>query len=249
MTSTRSDPVYRPENVSLFETIYGKNLISLGGFPAVELLFSGLTITGKKALDLGFGLGGVAFYLAQSYQMQVYGIEVHSWMAQYALEHAPQESAHLLTFDVYNEQGEIPFETQSFDIVYSKGVLNHVHDKETLFHKVNNMLKPSGLFVIADWIFLEPHLDLAEPLVHETKETYSHILTKTGFGDIHFRDDSKAFHSYVKDLLENLIIHQKTIEQTFGLDVYATVLNQQQKLLQDIEAKRKFAMRIIAKKK
>jgi len=46
------DP-YQPSSVPMFETIYGKNLISLGGHSAIENMFLGLELTGLKALDLG----------------------------------------------------------------------------------------------------------------------------------------------------------------------------------------------------
>ena len=64
------DP-YQPDSVPLFEAIYGKNLISLGGEASIDSMFSDLNIKGLKSLDLGFGLGGVAFYLAEKYQMNI----------------------------------------------------------------------------------------------------------------------------------------------------------------------------------
>jgi len=50
------DP-YQPDNIALFEAIYGKYLISLGGLPAIDNMFNDIEITGLKALDLGFGVG------------------------------------------------------------------------------------------------------------------------------------------------------------------------------------------------
>ena len=166
------DPSYRLENVPLYEAIYGKNLISLGGLDAIKNMFSDLNIKGLTALDLGFGLGGVAFYLAKSHAMKVTGIEVHPWMANYAQAHTPKDIAHLLKFEVYNEAGKMPFKAASFDIVYSKGVLNHVRNKEILFDKVNALLKPTGLFVIADWIHPQATQDPAGFLVNETQGSY-----------------------------------------------------------------------------
>lgn len=147
--SNEADP-YRPENIVLFETIYGKNLISLGGSDAIDNMFSGLEVRGLKALDIGFGLGGVSFYLAEKYQMMFSGIEIYPWMVQHAKNHAPKNLLHILEFDTYNPQGELPYNPETFVIVYSKGVLNHISDKEKLFHQVNSVLKTGGSFVIAD---------------------------------------------------------------------------------------------------
>ena len=170
-TSLDFDP-YQPNSVPLFEAIYGKSLISLGGLAAIDNMFSGHNIRGLKALDLGFGLGGVAFYLAEKYDMNVAGIEVHPWMVQYAKDHAPKSLAPTLEFNTYNATGELPYKPETFDLVYSKGVLNHVADKDSLFHQVNTVLKPGGLFVIADWIFPPMTADSSAPLVCETKESY-----------------------------------------------------------------------------
>lgn len=243
-----SDSIYTPENVPLYEAIYGKNLISLGSLAAINNMFSDLDLRGLKLLDIGFGLGGVAFYLSKKYQIEVAGVEVHAWMAEYAEHHAPKKIAHLLKFAVYNQEGKLPFDAASFDLVYSKGVLNHVRDKEPLFLQINKVLKSDGLFVVADWIYLEASTDDSSPLVNETQESYLHVLEKTGFKDINFRDDSTIFLSYVKNLLENIKTQQKFIENKYGAELYSTIWDDHLKLIEDINHKRKFAVRIIAKK-
>lgn len=249
MQST-SDAIYTLENAPLFEAIYGKNLISLGGLDAVDNMFSDIDLSGLKALDIGFGLGGVAFYLANKYQIEVTGVEIHNWMVEYAKAHAPRDIAHLLKFATYNEAGEIPFKSASFDLVYSKGVLNHVRDKDSLFREINRVLKKNGLFVIADWIYLEANVtDNSSPLVNETQETYRRVLEKTGFMAIDFRDDSKIFFGYVKKLLENITTHKEFIEKEFGKEIFTTIWKDHQNLIDDINHKRKFAVRIKAQEK
>jgi ubiquinone/menaquinone biosynthesis C-methylase UbiE len=242
------DPIYNLDNVPLFEAIYGKNLISLGGHAAIENMFSDLNINGLSALDLGFGLGGVAFYLAKSHGMKVTGIEVHSWMVKYAQTHTPKNIASLLKFEVYDEAGEMPFKTASFDIVYSKGVLNHVRDKDILFHKVNAILKPNGLFVIADWIQPQATTNSSDFLVNETQESYQKVLEESGFKAISFRDDSAIFLTYVKNLLANITEHQEYIENEYGIECFSTIWQDHQTLADNISNKRKIAARIMAKK-
>lgn len=246
--SITPDPSYKPENVSLYEAIYGKNLISLGGFDAINNMFSDIDLGKLKILDIGFGLGGVAFYLAKKYQIEVSGIEVHTWMAEYAESHAPKNIASLLKFAVYNQAGEIPFIPASFDLAYSKGVLNHVRDKDSLFRQINTMLKQNGLFIIADWIYPEASMDTSKPLVNETQESYQQILEKSGFIDIKFRDDSMIFLGYVKKLLERLIANKKHIEHKYDTEIFSVIFDDHQKLVEDIIHKRKFAVRISAKK-
>ncbi len=43
---------------------YGQGMMSEGGEEAIEKMFIYDDLTNKTLLDIGFGLGGVAFYLA-----------------------------------------------------------------------------------------------------------------------------------------------------------------------------------------
>lgn len=244
-----TDPIYKLENVPLFEMIYGQNLISLGGVDAIDNMFSDINLSGLKALDIGFGLGGVAFYLSKKYQLEIAGVEIHNWMVEYASVHAPKNVSHLLKFSTYGKGGEIPFKTASFDLAYSKGVLNHVRDKDGLFLEINRVLKTNGLFVIADWIYTESKASAnSSPLVKETQEMYRRVLEKTGFTNIDFRDDSKIFLCYVKKLLENISKRRLLIEKEFGAEIFSKIWEDHQKLIDDVNHRQKYATRIIAKK-
>ncbi len=245
----QSDPIYCPENVLLFETLYGKNLISLGGTDAIENLFSDYEIKKLTAMDLGFGLGGVAYYLSEKYDMKIYGVEVPQWMAEYATQHAPPHLQQQLIFSTYDEAGLIPFDSNSFDIVYSKGVLNHVKNKLPVFQEVKRLLKPNGLFIIADWIFPLSEINNSDPLVRETKESYEKVLRESGFNEIIFRDDSVHFIRYAENFIKNLIANKKLIEENYGEEIFNMILKQHQELLVNMSNKNKFAVRIIAKTK
>jgi SAM-dependent methyltransferase len=241
------DP-YQPDSIPLFEALYGKNLISLGGLAAIDNMFSDLKIEGLKALDIGFGLGGVAFYLAEKYKMRATGIEIHPWMIQHANDHKPTDLSDFLEFNTYNDAGELPYKPETFDLVYSKGVLNHVADKGSLFRQINSVLKLSGLFVIADWIYPETTTESLAPLVCETKESYEMTLIGAGFSEISFRDDSKSFLSYAKELLKNLADNRDFIEQKYGEELFLIIQKQHEELIEKIQQHQKIATRIVGKK-
>ena len=240
---------YHPDHIALFAAIYGKHLISLGGLAAIDNMFSDINIQGLKTLDVGFGLGGVAFYLAEKYQMQVAGIEVNPWMVQYAKDNAPTELKHLLEFNTYDNAGKIPYQPETFDLVYSKGVFNHITDKISLFKQIYTVLKPNGLLIIADWIFPEASIETTVPLVCETEVTYQHALNQAGFTDISFRDDSQLFIEYTQQLLINLANHHEFIKDKYGEAVYLTIEQQHEELIEKIKQQQKMAVRIVARKK
>lgn len=241
----KDDP-YQPDNVPLVEALYGKHLISLGGTQAVDSLFSGVDVSGQKILDVGFGIGGTDFYLAQKYQASIYGIEINPWMVAHASKNAPAEIKHLLQFTTYKENGEMPFNNDFFDIVYSKGVFNHIKDKLPLLEEIHRVLKPNGLLLVADWIHEESKVDSTAFLAQETQSSYQAVLEQAAFKDIRFKDESIAFLGYVKTLIENLTAKKDFIEENFGKEIYSEVWEQHQKLMKEINDKSKFAVRILA---
>lgn len=239
---------YHPDEIPLFEAIYGENLISLGSLASIDNMFSDLDIQGLKALDLGFGLGGVAFYLAKQYKMKITGIEINPWMVQYANEHIPVELSDFLAFNTYTNAGELPYKPDTFDLVYSKGVLNHIADKANLFKQIHAVLKTNGLLVIADWLSPRETIDESMSLVYETKEAYEEVLRHAGFIDISFRDDSQLFLNYAKELLTRLADNEAFIKQQYSEELFSAIQKQHEELIDKIQQKQKIASRIVAKK-
>ena len=204
------------------------------------------SIRGCKALDVGFGLGGVAYYLAEHDAMNISGVEIHPWMVRYAREHAPTNLAYPLDFQCYQADGTLPFEFNSFDVVYSKGVLNHVHHKISLFQQLHACLKESGVFVIADWIYPEKPLDNTGPLVCETEASYREALNQAGFKKFEFDDSNVLFITYVQDFLNNLETKRDEIAAAFGEEVYVSIQFEHEALLSKLISNTKIAVRILA---
>lgn len=246
MTASNFNP-YLPQNAPLFEAVYGRNLISLGGTTSIDNMFSGLNIKGLNALDIGFGMGGVAYYLAEKYQATVSGVEVHRWMVEHATKHSPKICAGMLKFIHYDRN--LPFASGTFDLVYSKGVFNHIAKKEELFLEINEVMKPGGLFVIADWIYPHNVIDSTTPLVCESKETYETVLRDAGFENIEFRDDSKIFLGYINSFLNKLTRSRKQIETQYSKELFNGMRHNHEELIEKINRKEKFAVRITANKK
>lgn len=80
---------------------------------------------------------------------------------------------------------------------------------------------------------------------HSTEQ----VLIDTGFGEIKFRNDSKSFLGYAKELLKNLANNRDIIKQKYGEELFLTIQKQHEELIEKIKGQQKIAARIVAKKK
>ncbi|MEB3282740.1 MAG: methyltransferase domain-containing protein [Lyngbya sp.] len=163
----------------------------------------------SQILDVGCGIGGSTLYLAEKFQANATGITLSPVQANRATERA--QAAQLsqnVNFRVANAL-EMPFEDDSFDLVWSLESGEHMPNKIQFLQECYRVLKPGGLFLMATWCHrpvwpTAPELTdderkhLAEiyrvyalPYVISLPE-YEAIATKIGFDLIQTDDWSKA---------------------------------------------------------
>lgn len=104
------------------------------------------SLAGKRVLDAGCGMGRFAEVAADG------GADVHAVdlsiaveAAQRNLEHRPE--VHCYQADIFN----LPFAEESFDAIYSIGVLHHTPSTHGAFRALCRLLKPGGRISI--WVY------------------------------------------------------------------------------------------------
>ena len=102
-------------------------------------------LRGKLVLDVGCGMGRFA-EVATRYGARVVGIDL-SAAAEVAARNLAQRDFVALQADVF----QLPFAPESFDYIYSLGVLHHTPDCEKAFKILPQYLKPGG--EIAIWVY------------------------------------------------------------------------------------------------
>ncbi len=205
---------YTPKYCLQLEAAYGKGMMSEGGIEGIEHMFDQISLEKKKALDIGSGLGGVAFYLAEKYDMQVCGLEINPWMLAESKKRTPEHLKGKVDFLFSTSNSHWPISESSCDLIYSKGVFTHLETKDEIFQECHRLLKKEGLLVITDWLSSEERrwgeniarlVELENlALFPESESGYMECLKKNGFTLLSVRDDSLVYLRYNQEIVERL---------------------------------------------
>ena len=104
-------------------------------------------IAGKDVLDFGCGYGGKTVEYARKANSAV-GIEPFDTIIELATDYAADAGCGNVQFRVCT-QDRIPFPDESFDVVLSHDVLEHVADPEVSLREINRVLRPGGVALVA----------------------------------------------------------------------------------------------------
>jgi len=139
--------------VTMLEIIWGDGFLSPGGAEEVSLLLEGENIFGKTVIDIGCGIGGIDVLLVRKHgAVSVTGVDIEQPVFDRATTRAEAEGlSDRLTYQLV-APGPLPFDPESFEVVFSKDAMIHIPDKDTLFADVFRILCPGGLFIASDWM-------------------------------------------------------------------------------------------------
>jgi SAM-dependent methyltransferase len=101
---------------------------------------------GKLVLDVGCGMGRFAD-IASRWGAHVVGVDLSAAAEVAARNLADRESVSIFRADVFS----LPFATESFDYIYSLGVLHHTPSCEQAFKRLPALLKPGGTVIL--WVY------------------------------------------------------------------------------------------------
>jgi phosphoethanolamine N-methyltransferase len=164
----------------------------------VAEIVHGLDLAGQLVLDIGCGTGGPALVLARDFSARLVCIDVEPQLLDHARALTDEGGvADRIEFRLV-EPGPLPFEADSFDVVFSKDALIHIPDKCALYVDILRVLKPGGVFAASDWLagenadddeafqrFLSlAHLNFAMATPGETAEA----MREAGFDRVETRD-------------------------------------------------------------
>ncbi|HEX8817043.1 MAG TPA: class I SAM-dependent methyltransferase [Terriglobales bacterium] len=103
-------------------------------------------LRGKLVLDVGCGMGRFAD-IASRWGARVVGIDLSAAAEVAAKNLADRQNTTIFQADIFS----LPFAPESFDYIYSLGVLHHTPNCERAFKVLPKLLKPGGS--IAIWLY------------------------------------------------------------------------------------------------
>ncbi|RKY95195.1 MAG: SAM-dependent methyltransferase [Ignavibacteriae bacterium] len=103
-----------------------------------------------KILDIGCGIGGSARFLASKYKCFVTGVDVTEEYCKAAIELSKLLNLEDKTDFSHADAIDLPFENESFNIVWSEHVQMNVENKQKFYQEIYRVLKSGGKLLFYD---------------------------------------------------------------------------------------------------
>ncbi|GAV02065.1 hypothetical protein RvY_12677 [Ramazzottius varieornatus] len=223
---------YSKKGILKYEKVFGHRYVSTGGdHTTMEFCRLFHLQRGQKVLDVGCGIGGSAFFMAQEYGVHVHGVDLSSNMISIGIQRRREGNFHGVDFEICNVMTK-PFEPDSYDLVYSRDVILHIDDKRRLFEILFRCLKPGGQFFITDYCCGEKeHSEEFKDYVKQrgykllTVADYGKLLEEVGFVNVKAEDRTKQFVNILRVELAEFETQESDFLRDFSQADYDEIVN------------------------
>ena len=116
----------------------------------------------NDVLELGCGIGAVAAFLSETYNMKVWGTDYDHEQIQIARKRHPENENLIYQLE---DAAHLSFQEARFDLVISQNVFPHLSNWKTAVTEVARVLRPGGFFLWLDLTFPKWVAKLFQPVV------------------------------------------------------------------------------------
>lgn len=221
---------YSRNGVRRYEWIFGETFVCTGGLATTEWVVKRAGVKdGDRILDVGCGVGGHDFYMAEKYDVHITAVDLSVNMMSVALEHFAQRPhlADKIQFKM-SDVMKAEFPDASFDLIYSRDAILHIADKEKLFALFYKWLAPGGRVVFTDYskgdkpqYSEEFKRYVAQRQYHLlTVPQYEQLLKKSGFVNVQADDITEDTVRTLRVELEKLESRKAEFLKEFSAEDY-----------------------------
>ena len=236
MTHESVEKNYNDKGTIIMEMIYADDYLSPGAMRTTESLIEfGAVTNGLKVLDIGSGIGGAGFHLAESKDCSVVGVDLMQSNVSDANRRARERGLSNQVRFMFGDATSLPFANEKFDLVWGQDAWCHVDDKAKLISEAARVLGTNGSLVFSDWLLRDAQSCLADQAREVTSspniagaETYRQLLDDHGFERVEHHDNTVEFTARYHEVLVKLRALESEICSRFGARVYEIVLEKQQ---------------------
>ncbi|XAR68398.1 Phosphoethanolamine N-methyltransferase [Bertholletia excelsa] len=221
---------YKCNGILRYERVFGQGFVSTGGIETTKEFVAKLDLKpGQKVLDVGCGIGGGDFYMAENFDVHVVGIDLSINMISFALERAIGLSCSV-EFEVADCTKKT-YPDNTFDVIYSRDTILHIQDKPALFKMFFKWLKPGGKVLISDYCksAKPPSSEFAEYIKQRgydlhSVEAYGQMLKDAGFGKVIAEDRTDQFMTVLQRELDAVEKEKKAFITDFSEKDYDDIV-------------------------
>ncbi|MBO0322078.1 methyltransferase domain-containing protein [Muricauda sp. CAU 1633] len=155
--------------------IAGVDEFHVRGAAVSKELAKTIDIEGKKVLDMGSGLGGPCRMLADEFNCTATGIDLSPEFVRTANALSKLVGLEDKTFFIQGSAAQLPFEDNSFDVIWTQHVQMNIPDKQKFYGEAHRVLKSGGHFLYYD-IFRKKDGDILYPMPWASEEALSFLI-------------------------------------------------------------------------
>lgn len=225
---------YSETGVKRYEWIFGEGYLSTGGFETTKEIVPHMHLTkGAKVLDVGCGLGGHDFYMAEEFGAVIDAIDLSKNMMSVALKHFSKKPnlAGNIKFRICDVSAT-NFEDNYYDVIYSRDALLHIKGKPELFRQFFKWLKPGGRLVFTDYCRgeiksseeFENYVKQRAYTLYEVKQ-YEKLMDSCGFVNVVAEDIRDKFEESLNKELKKLYVGRTEFLELFNHNDFVDLEN------------------------
>ena len=183
------------------ETIYSKNNKPFSKYPSqlVNYLFDRVNLKkNQKILELGCGRGDFITEFKKK-GLDAYGVDISNFSKNFFSDFKFSQ--------VDLEKNELPYDDNTFDIIYSKSFIEHFYYPEKIFQEAYRVLKPGGTIITLtpEWQYI--FKSFYEDFTHRVP------FTNQSLKDIHLMNN--FIDIKVESFIQLPILFEKNIKSKF----------------------------------